>query len=117
MVLDKIRRIISSWVVKHLSFAGRAQLVSSVIFGIRAYWMSIFPLPSSVVDEIDKLCRQFLWGDKDGKRKLRYMAWEKIYTPKNLGGLGFRNGALWNKATIGRFILAIELKQDSLWLK
>lgn len=76
-----------------------------------------FCLPSSAIREIDKLCRQFLWGDKDGKRKFYNVGWEKICRPKRLGGLGFREGILWNKIIVGRFIWAIEFKHDSLWLK
>lgn len=73
-VVDKIRKIITSWGVRHLSFVGRVQLISSVIFGIRSYWMSVFCSPASVVKDIDKLCRNFLWGDKDDKRKMHNIA-------------------------------------------
>lgn len=59
-VVDKIRNLITCWGSRHLSFAGRIQLISSVIFGIRAYWMSIFCIPSSVIKEIDRMSRDFL---------------------------------------------------------
>lgn len=59
-IVDKFRKAISCWGTRHLSLAGRAQLVSSVLFGIRAYWMSIFLLPQSVIKAIDQLCRRFL---------------------------------------------------------
>lgn len=61
-VIVKIRRIVNCWSTRHLSFAGQAQLVSLVLFRICACWVSIFCLPQSVVKEIVKLCRNFLWG-------------------------------------------------------
>lgn len=91
--------------------------MSSVIFGIRAHWMRVFCLPSFVVKDIDKLCRQFLWGDKEDKRKMHNIAWNSICRPRKIGGLGFRDGSPWNKVSMGNFLWAISSKQDSLWLK
>lgn len=68
-VVEMIRKLVSCWGTRHLSFAGRAQLVTSVLFGIRSYWMSIFYLRQSITKEIDSVCRKFLWGDKEGVRK------------------------------------------------
>lgn len=62
-IIDKIQKLITSWGIRHLSFTGKAQLISSVIYGIRSYWMFIFRLPKSFCKEIDKLYRNFLWGD------------------------------------------------------
>lgn len=45
-IIDKVRKIITSWGTTHLSFLGRAQLVSSVLFGIHAYWVECVLSPS-----------------------------------------------------------------------
>ncbi|XP_062118849.1 uncharacterized protein LOC133832535 [Humulus lupulus] len=62
IILKKITLRLHSWASRHLLFAGRAQLIHSVLLGIRFYWMSIFVLPQSVTLEIDRLCQNFLWG-------------------------------------------------------
>ncbi|XP_060969634.1 uncharacterized protein LOC133036884 [Cannabis sativa] len=95
----------------------QAQLIHSVLLGIRNFWMSTFIIPSKVVAAIDKSCRDFLWGTKGNKSKLHRASWEKVCLPKNLGGVGFREGKKWIKALIAKFLWALSHKQDCLWVK
>ncbi|XP_062103752.1 uncharacterized protein LOC133814859 [Humulus lupulus] len=48
IILRKIRLRLNNWASWNLSYAGRTQLVQSVLLGIRIYWMSIFLLPQGV---------------------------------------------------------------------
>lgn len=117
-VVDKIRKLTMCWGTRHLSFACHTQLVSSVLFRIRAYWMNIFCLPQSIIKEIYGLCRRFLWGArKEGRKKIHAVSQDKICLPKANGGFGFKEGSKWNKAGLGKYLWAINFKQDSLWLK
>ncbi|XP_062086266.1 uncharacterized protein LOC133792381 [Humulus lupulus] len=79
IILKKIRLRLRVWASRHLSYAGRVQLVHSVLMGIHNYWMSIFLLPQGVIRDIDRLCRNFLWGEKGSRRKLHLTSWEQIY--------------------------------------
>ncbi|OMO74252.1 Terpenoid cyclases/protein prenyltransferase alpha-alpha toroid [Corchorus olitorius] len=47
-------------------------------------------LPESTVTGLDKLMRQFLWGEEVGNRKLHAIAWDRICLPKEQGGFGIR---------------------------
>ncbi|XP_062105011.1 uncharacterized protein LOC133816653 [Humulus lupulus] len=58
IIIQKIRLRLHTWASRHLSFAGRMQLIHSVLFGLRNYWMNIFLLPQSVVKEVEKLSLQ-----------------------------------------------------------
>lgn len=97
-----------------MSFAGRAQLVTSIIFGICSYWISIFCLPQFIVKEIDRICRSFLWGDKEEIKKAHAISWESVCHSKKHGGLGFKEGSKWCKAAIAKYLWAISFKQDSV---
>lgn len=44
-LLDKILGRINTWTVKYVSYAGRLQLVQSVLISIQAFWSQIFLLP------------------------------------------------------------------------
>lgn len=113
-IIEKINKVASCWGSWHLSFAGRAQLVSPVIFGIRSLLDEYFFSATSAIKTIDQICRRYLWGDEDGKRKIHTMAWDKVCLPKSHGGIGFKEGSRWNKPSLGKFLF---LKKDSLWLR
>lgn len=56
---DKIWRKINSWGGKVLSKAGREVLIKSVVQSIPSYCMSIYLLPPSLCDEIEKMMNSF----------------------------------------------------------
>ncbi|GJT82364.1 putative non-LTR retroelement reverse transcriptase [Tanacetum coccineum] len=66
-LIEKIKLQISTWTARQLSFAGRLQLLSSVIFSLTNFWMAAFRLPKSCINKIDKLCASFLWSGPDLK--------------------------------------------------
>lgn len=61
-LIDRITARIQLWAHRFLSFAGRLQLIRSVLHSIQAFWASVFSLPISVLDRIEQLLRQFLWN-------------------------------------------------------
>uniref|UniRef100_A0A803P8U7 Reverse transcriptase domain-containing protein n=1 Tax=Cannabis sativa TaxID=3483 RepID=A0A803P8U7_CANSA len=117
VIIKKIKQRLHTWATRHLSFAGRAQLIHSVLLGLRNYWMSIFILPYSVTREVKKLCRGFLWGWNGSRSKLHVASWEKVCLPKNYGGLGFKDGIKWNQAILAKYVWAISSKRDILWVR
>ncbi|XP_059315479.1 uncharacterized protein LOC132066113 [Lycium ferocissimum] len=78
---------------------------------------AVFILPQSVVKEVDKLCRGFLWGNTEDKKKINLVAWEKICQPKSHGGLNIKRCKVWNIASVGKLIWWIMEKSDLLWVK
>lgn len=58
-LIEKIRKRISSWTNRFLSYAGRLQLINSVITSLVNFWMAAFRLPSSCIKEIERLCSAF----------------------------------------------------------
>lgn len=59
-LIDKILARVQHWTARLLSYAGKLQLIKSVVFSITSYWMQIFPLPKKVLRHIESLCRIFL---------------------------------------------------------
>uniref|UniRef100_A0A803P5W4 Reverse transcriptase domain-containing protein n=1 Tax=Cannabis sativa TaxID=3483 RepID=A0A803P5W4_CANSA len=55
-IIKKIKLRLHSWANRHLSYAGRCQLINLVLLELRNYWMNIFLLPKSIIKEVDKLC-------------------------------------------------------------
>jgi len=62
ILVDKITGKMKQWSTKNLSFAGRAQLINTVVFGMYGFWASIFLLPQELINKVNQLYRNFLWG-------------------------------------------------------
>lgn len=81
------------------------------------YWAQIFIMPHEVLDQITKVCRNFLWGGEADYKKPPYVAWDKVCSPKKHGGLGLKNFHIWNKACNAKLLWALEGKKDALWIR
>ncbi|KAL2923049.1 LINE-1 retrotransposable element ORF2 protein [Bienertia sinuspersici] len=117
ILVEKMTAQIRIWSSRNISYAGRCQLINSVLLSIHQYWAQVFVLPSSVLHQIEQVCRAYLWSGQWNSHKPGYISWENVCKPKKEGGLGFRDIHSWNVATMGKHSWAIATKQDSLWLK
>ncbi|XP_048502985.1 uncharacterized protein LOC125498757 [Beta vulgaris subsp. vulgaris] len=61
-LVDKMTLRIRIWSTRSLSFAGRAQLINSVLLSVHSYWGHIFVLPIAILNKINEVCRHFLWS-------------------------------------------------------
>ncbi|KAL2929883.1 LINE-1 retrotransposable element ORF2 protein, partial [Bienertia sinuspersici] len=108
---------IKTWSSRHLSFAGRSQLINSVLLSIHQYWAQVFVLPTKVLKDIEKVCRAYLWNGEWYSEAPGYVAWKNVCTRKKAGGLGFRNIHAWNTAIMTKHVWALARKQDNLWVR
>ncbi|GFS30621.1 hypothetical protein Acr_00g0012980 [Actinidia rufa] len=116
-MIDKVLGYISAWAGANLSYAGRLELIKSVLQGVECFWLSILPTLAGVQAKIIQLCRNFLWSGKRSENKRPLVAWKDITLPKIEGGLGIRNSKAWNKALLSKTMWDIQLKKDSLWVQ
>ncbi|KAJ9560832.1 hypothetical protein OSB04_005992 [Centaurea solstitialis] len=116
-LIDKIKKRVSDWKNKSLSFAGRLQLINSVLSSISVYWASLFLLPVSVVKEIEKLMRRFLWSSGDAIKGKAKVSWKEVCLPKGKGGLGIKSLKCWNKALLAKQIWKLIDNGESVWVK
>ncbi|XP_028125748.1 uncharacterized protein LOC114322601 [Camellia sinensis] len=100
----RITNRVKSWTNRALSYAGRSQLIQSILFSMQVYWSSLFILPKKVIREIDSILRAFLWSGTDLKTHSAKIAWDFVCAPKNEGGLGFKSLDIWNRAAIAKHI-------------
>jgi hypothetical protein len=107
-VVSKIEAKLSGWPAASLSMAGRVTLVQSVLQTVPYYSMQVVRLPGTICDEVERLCRQFIWGDSPARRRLHTINLDVIIRPKHESGLGIRrlkemNLAFWQKH-VGNFL-------------
>ncbi|CAH1434531.1 unnamed protein product [Lactuca virosa] len=116
-LVDKVRCRISDWRNKFLSYAGRLQLISSVLCSFPVYWASCLLIPAETIKEIEKMMKNFLWNCDESKKGRAKVAWSTVCKPVDNGGLGLRNLRAWNKAILSRRIWMIVSNSESLWVK
>jgi len=116
-LLFKITGLIQGWSKKSLSYAGKFELIRAVIQGIVNFWMGIFLLLQSVLDRINALCHNFLWGKADIGKNKPLIAWSVVCSPKKEGGLGLFNFKDWNLALLSRILWDFHCKKYFLWVR
>ncbi|KAJ9536724.1 hypothetical protein OSB04_un000109 [Centaurea solstitialis] len=115
-LVNKVKARIHDWKAKFLSFAGRKQLIISVLQSLQLYWMAIYIIPSGVIHELESLFRSFLWAQGDDARGRCKLSWDVVCQPIQSGGLGIRRLSSWNRALVSKHIWDILSNRNSLWV-
>lgn len=115
-LIEKIVDRISTWGAKQLTFAGRLQLIQSVLQGITHYWTAHFILPKKVIKQIESKCNSFLWTGDSINCKGAKVSWQTVCLPKKEGGLGLKRLEDWNNTCLARLVWCIFAVTESLWI-
>lgn len=115
LLLEKITNRFRSWTVKTLLFAGRKQLIASIIYGTINFWITTFILPQGCIKKIESLCSRFLWSGSIENGRGAKVAWKMVRLPKSEGGLGLRRFSSWYRILCLRFIWLLFSGNMSLW--
>uniref|UniRef100_A0A0V0GQI0 Putative ovule protein n=1 Tax=Solanum chacoense TaxID=4108 RepID=A0A0V0GQI0_SOLCH len=62
--------------------------------------MSLFPIPQSVLDILERIRRDFMWEGNRSSHKFHPVEWGKVIMHKSKGGPGIRDLPLHNKALL-----------------
>ena len=103
-MIESITMRIKSWTTKILSYAGRVQLIQSVMFGVQEFWASILYLPKRVLQKVEQIIRAFLWKGPEMSNGGAKVEWEELTKPKSKGGLGIKKLEDWNTASLAKHL-------------
>ncbi|MFS7928714.1 hypothetical protein Hanom_Chr04g00324021 [Helianthus anomalus] len=81
------------------------------------YFFSLYKAPASVIDQLERLRREFLWGITPERGKLSMVAWNNVMTPKELGGVGVGSLKDANLAMLAKWWWRFKTDPNSLWRK
>ncbi|WJX78916.1 hypothetical protein P8452_62093 [Trifolium repens] len=116
-LVSKVKLKLSGWKATNLSFAGRVTLAKSVIQAIPIYSMMTTPIPKSILLDIQRLQRNFIWGHDEGQKKMHMIKWDTMLLPKESGGLAVRNLPTMNQACLMKMGWNLREGNNSLWCK
>jgi hypothetical protein len=115
-IADKIKLKLSAWKASLLTMAGRVQLVKAVIQSMMIYSITLYSWPVSLINEVERNIRNFIWSGDPDKRKLVTVAWKKICRPIAQGGLNIRSLSSLNKASNLKLCWTL-LNSQCFWAK
>ncbi|XP_071729197.1 uncharacterized protein [Rutidosis leptorrhynchoides] len=123
-LVDKIKNRIHCWKTKTLSYAGRLQLISSVLSSMQIYWCSVYLLPKETINDIERMLKNFLWNSGNALKGRAKIAKKMVCKPKDQGGLGIKSLHKWNEVLLikqfwgWKNLLALrdQVKSHEYWL-
>jgi len=78
-------------------------MIKFVLQAIPSYVMSIFQIPTILLDSIEKMMNSFWWGNgKATQRGIHWMNWEKLSAPKIHGSMSFKDLSAFNLSMLGK---------------
>nr|GEZ45879.1 RNA-directed DNA polymerase, eukaryota, reverse transcriptase zinc-binding domain protein [Tanacetum cinerariifolium] len=87
ILMYKVKNVVLDWKNKSLSYAGRLQLISSVLASMQVYWASVFLISKTTIRDIEKVLKGFLWCSGDLQKGKAKVSWKIICTLKDQGPL------------------------------
>ncbi|KAJ0909470.1 putative RNA-directed DNA polymerase [Helianthus annuus] len=116
-LVERMETRITDWKTKCLSFAGRLQLIRSVLSSLHIYWASVFILPKRLIVELENKMKRFLWAQGDSIKGKAKVKWRSVCRPKCEGGLGIRRVGDMNNALMTVHAWSVLTHRESLWVK
>ena len=101
-LLERITNKVMRWKEKHISKAGREVLIKTVAQAIPSYSMSLFKIPKAICDGINSVLAKYWWGQSRSEKKIHWINWNKLCSPKNKGGIGFQDIHAFNLAMLAK---------------
>ncbi|XP_022042015.2 uncharacterized protein LOC110944672 [Helianthus annuus] len=114
-IVNIFKNRLSSWKAHTLSIGGRVVLIKAVLESLLIYYLSIFKAPIKVIDKLESLMRNFLWGGSEEVRKMHWVAWDKVTLPNKFDGLGFCKLKTVNEALLSKWVWRYRVEEESLW--
>ena len=69
-IKETVSKKLAGWKEKLLSIGGREILIKSVAQAMLTYTMSCFQLPKTLCDDLERMMRNFWWGQRNQETKL-----------------------------------------------
>ncbi|KAJ0511446.1 putative RNA-directed DNA polymerase [Helianthus annuus] len=116
-VIDTFSSRLSLWKASTLSIGGRTTLIKSVLDSLPLYYFSLFQAPNTVLNKLEKLRRDFLWGGSDAINKMHWVRWENVTKPIASGGLGLGSLKDMNSGLLAKWAWRYKTEAGRLWRK
>lgn len=114
-LVDRLeRRLTANFMM--MAYSGRITVINSLITSIAMFAMCSLQIPPKILEHVEKIRRHCLWNKKTDELKCNSLvAWDKVCTQKNKGGLGVLNLKIQNQGLLLKFLHKFYNKDDTPW--
>ena len=116
-VVDHIVSHMSSWNNKFISFGGCLVLMKSVTSSLPIYFLSFFKSPAGIISSIESFFKNYFWSGGEDFRKIAWINWESICTPKEDERLGVMRVGAFNLSLLGKWCWRMMVDKEELWYR
>ena len=113
-IKEKVKKKLAVWKKKLLSKAKKEILIKVMAQAIPTYTISCFKVSDSLYEELIGMIRNFQWGQRQDEKKMSWIRWDKLCTPKADGGLSFKKLKEFNLALLAKQGWRLQQRHDSL---
>uniref|UniRef100_A0A7N2LV02 Uncharacterized protein n=1 Tax=Quercus lobata TaxID=97700 RepID=A0A7N2LV02_QUELO len=103
-ILEKMKKKLLGWKRLYLSKGGRLTLLNSTLSSLPTYYLSLFTIPIAMTDKLEHIQRNFLWESSEECFKYPLVAWDKVCSPLEMGGLGIKKLVHFNHALLRKWL-------------
>lgn len=89
-IFERFMKRLTNWDGRFMSHGAKDNLVRSVAQELPKYTMIIFKMGVGFCGDYDKAYKRLWAGDMEENRKVHWMSWKKMTTPKKDGGISLR---------------------------
>ncbi|KHN18070.1 Putative ribonuclease H protein, partial [Glycine soja] len=79
------------------------------------FYLSFYRAPSAVINRLNVIQRHFLWGGNSEGKKIAWLAWNKVCSSRETGGLGIKDIKAFNNALLIKWKWMMFQQSDQLW--
>ena len=101
-IKEKVKKKLAVWKKKLLSKAKKEILIKVMAQAIPTYTISCFKVSDSLYEELIGMIRNFQWGQRQDEKKMSWIRWDKLCTPKADVGLSFKKLKEFNLALLAK---------------
>lgn len=103
------------WKGSLLNQARKEVMIKSIVLAIPSYVMAIFSLPKTFCAKLTASVARFWWAKNGKSRGIHWKNVNILCSPKDKGGLGFREFSKMNLAYLAKQAWRITQDQNSYW--